>query len=275
MPVMRAVTVALCLALSGAFVGVPVRRVAGAGAARRARALAPRMAVGAYVKTIAETVQDFNARYRRPIVPIWRSPLNDLIQVTHLSCVQPKWAYDAVFGYGLVESFDFLLAQYPMAEEANKMRDAAIGALALDVAKTVADHATIKAWLEGKSEADVLEGDNAPIAVIKGGAYTQSRASNLALVYMMEAVGADVNDATVKKWAEALEQKESLVQKDMELYKQNKDKIEQGMQMVKALEIREKKRMAASLEEKAKKAQAAADEAAKAGAAETPAAEAA
>ena len=64
--------------------------------------------------------------------------------------------------------------------------------------------------------------------------------SPVALVYMMEAVGADVNDATVKKWADALEQKESLVQKDMELYKQNKDKIEQGMQMVKALEIREK-----------------------------------
>jgi predicted patatin/cPLA2 family phospholipase len=83
-----------------------------------------------------------------------------------------------------------------------------------------------------------------------------------------------VNDATVKKWADALEQKESLVQKDMELYKQNKDKIEQGMQMVKALEIREKKRMAAALEEKAKKAQAAADEAAKASA-EAPAAGAA
>ena len=274
MPVMRAVTVALCLVLSGAFVGVPVRRVASAGAVRRARGLAPSMGVGADVKTIAETVQDFNARYRRPIVPIWRSPLNDLIQVTHLSCVQPKWAYDAVFGYGLVESFDFLLAQYPMAEEANKMRDAAIGALALDVSKTLDDHKTVKAWLEGKSEADVLAGGD-PIAVIKGGSYTQSRASNLALVYMMEAVGADVNDATVKKWAEALEQKESLVQKDMELYKQNKDKIEQGMQMVKALEIREKKRMAAALEEKAKKAQAAADAAAKASATEAPAAEAA
>ena len=35
----------------------------------------------------------------------------------------------------------------------------------------------------------------------------------------------------------AFEQKESLVQKDMELYKQNKDFFEQGMQMV-SLEIR-------------------------------------
>merc|ERR1711871_416014 len=145
---------------------------------------------------------------------------------------------------------------------------AAIGALGLDISQTTTDHATLKTWLEGKSESDVLAADSPAAAPGKSEGYLQSRASNMALVYMMESVGSDLNDAACEKWASALELKSSLIQKDMQLYKQTKDKMEQGMQMVKALEIREKKRMATALEEKAKKAQAAADEAAKKAAAE-------
>jgi hypothetical protein len=257
------VALAACFAVGGAWVSPAVHRMS---RARTAVSMGP----PAGVKTCGETMADFNKRYQRPIVPIWRSPLNDLIEVSHLSIVREGFKYDMLFGYGFVQNFDFLFQQYPMKEESAKMREAALSSLGIDVDQAMADFSTVTAWLEGKSEADVFAAASAAegpvgeaLALGKGGSYMQSRPSNMALVHMMESVGADVTDATSEKWATALELNNVLIMKDLNLYKQTKDKMEQGMQMVKALEIREKKRQAEALEEKAKKAQAAADEAAK------------
>jgi len=235
--------------------------------ARLARAqprAAPLMAVS-NVKTIETTVKAFNANYKRPIIPVWRSPLSDMLQVTHLSLVDGRFKWDNLASFGLVAAFDFILAAYPMAEEQAKIRDASIEALDLDLAEVLAEHAAIKTWLEGKTGDEMIAAiadGSAPISK-KDDSYMQSRASNMAVVLMAESGGAELSDATAEKWAAAMGlRSEKLVKNDMNLYKQNKDKMEQGMQMMKALEIREKKRMADNLEEKAKAAQAAAEKAA-------------
>jgi len=235
--------------------------------ARLARAqprAAPLMAVS-NVKTIETTVKAFNANYKRPIIPVWRSPLSDMLQVTHLSLVDGRFKWDNLASFGLVAAFDFILAAYPMDEEKAKIRDASIKALDLDLAEVLAEHAAIKTWLEGKTADEMIAAiadGSAPISK-KDDSYMQSRSSNMAVVLMAESGGAELSDATAEKWAAAMGlRSEKLVKNDMNLYKSNKDKMEQGMQMMKALEIREKKRMADNLEEKAKAAQAAAEKAA-------------
>ena len=82
-------------------------------------------------------------------------------------------------------------------------------------------------------------------------------------IFMMEAVGCKPDSDTLTRWTEALGMRKRNIERDAVLLKELKEKMSTAMQLVKSVEIREKKRMADNLEEKAKAAQEKADAAAK------------
>jgi len=227
------------------------------------------------VKTVSQTVRAFEALYTRPIVTVWRGPISDMLQVTHLSTVDKRFKYDPIFAYGYMYIFETLLDKYPVAGEKDAMIDATIRALDMDPATVRSDEKEVLEWLEGKTEAEILAAPTEPdksrinkaFADIKSSdEYLHTRAANVGVITMIDKVGLKPDNATLTRWTEALGMRKRNVEKDAILLKDVRDKMVVALQMVKSLEIREKKRMADSLEKKAKEAQAQAEEKAAGGA---------
>lgn len=218
------------------------------------------------VKTVSDTMRAFEAAYPRTIVSLWRSPINDMLQVTHLSLVDNRFVSpDVMFGFGYITIFNLLLDKYPVPGEKEKLIDATLKALDLDRAQIFADFETVTAWIAGKTESDCLAlatdesagslNEAYKTSVADPAAYYHTRAANVGMLTMMTTVGCNPDSDTLTRWTAALGLRKKNVEKDSLLLKEVKEKMSQAMQMVKAMEIREKKRLADSLEQKAKEAQ--------------------
>lgn len=238
-----------------------------------ARAAVVTMETFPHVKSVHQALTAFDAAYPRPIISIWRSPLSDMLQVTHLSLVDGRFAYDPLFAYGYMETYDLLLSTYPVMGEKDKLIDATLVALDLDPATIRADAAAVSAYVAGKTEADIFAaaaaGTDAIGAVVtgikaKGEELLHTRAQNAGMLFIMDAVGVKPDNESLERWCAAMGLRKRNVERDSSLRKELKEKITQAMQMIKQMEIREKKVMAEKLEEKAKAAQDKADLATKA-----------
>ena len=148
------------------------------------------------VKTVSDTIKLFDAGYTKPIVSLWASPINDMLQTTHLSVVNQDFKYDALFGYGFLTLMDLIMGTYPVAGEGDKITDALIAALDFDPQQVRADSAAIKAAVEGSTEADLLaaaaSGSGAIgscVAEIKSRSpYFHTRPGSVGLLNIMDAV---------------------------------------------------------------------------------------
>ena len=186
-----------------------------------------------------------------------------MLQTTHLSVVNQDFQYDALFGYGFLTLMDLIMGTYPVAGEGDKITDALISALDFDPQQVRADSAAIKAAVEGSTEADLLaaaaSGSGAIgscVAEIKSRSpYFHTRPGSVGLLNIMDAVNVPTDKAGIERWAEPFGYRTRPLENMSGLLKEYRDKIANAMQMMKAMEIREKKRMADALEEKAKAAQ--------------------
>jgi len=165
------------------------------------------------VKTVSQTMRAFEAAYPRPIVTVWRGPISDMLQVTHLSLVDKRFKYDPVFGYGYMYIFNMLLDKYPVDGEKDALIDATITALDMTPSVLRNDEADVKAWLDGKTEDDILAAPDTPdagrinkaFADIKANdAYLHTRSGNVGVLTMMDAVDVKPDNATLTRWTEAL-----------------------------------------------------------------------
>lgn len=181
--------------------------------------------------------------------------------------------YDELFGYGYVTLMNMIMEIYPVAGEGEKITDALTQALDMDPSKVRGDAADVAAWVEGKTESEILaavaagDGSIASKAVeaIKGQAeYHHTRPGNIGLVKLMEVAGVKPEKESLERWCEAFGMRQPAVERNAGLLKEYQEKMANAMQMIKAMEIREKKQMADRLEEKAKLAQEKAEGAAKA-----------
>mmetsp|Transcript_11339 Transcript_11339/g.13941 ORF Transcript_11339/g.13941 Transcript_11339/m.13941 type:complete len:257 (-) Transcript_11339:1312-2082(-) len=201
-------------------------------------------------KTVSETIRAFESAYPKPVVTAWRSPVNDMLQVTHLSVVDSRFKYDAIFGFGYEWIFQLLMAKYPVKSEVEAIVEATISALDLSVEQISQDAKDVANWLEGKSEADILTAPEqksngkveAALASIKENEnYLHTRCGNLGVLAMMDAVGVKPEGDALTRWADALGMRKRSLEKDAVLLREFQEKMTAALQMIKSLEIREKK----------------------------------
>jgi hypothetical protein len=186
-----------------------------------------------------------------------------MLQTTHLSVVNLDFKYDALFDHGFLTLMDLIMEVYPVAGEGDKITDALISALDFDPKQVRDDSAAIKAAVEGKTEADLLAATSTGsgaigevVAVIKSrDPYFHSQPGNIGLLSLMEAVSVPTDKESIERWAEPFGYRTRPLENFSGLLKEYRDKMGNAMQMMKATEIREKKRMAEALEEKAKAAE--------------------
>ena len=129
----------LCIAAASALLAPAVPRAAPAAP------LSMGVEVGGGIKTVSATIAAFESNYPKPVATLWRSPINDMLQTTHLSVVNQDFKYDALFGYGFLTLMDLIMGTYPVAGEGDKITDALISALDFDPQQVRSDSAAIKA----------------------------------------------------------------------------------------------------------------------------------
>merc|ERR1712032_1407852 len=133
--------------------------------------------------------------------------------------------------------------------------------LSMDVEKVKGDAEAMKSYASSTAPAQILqqmEGTEAATEKLAGEAFKNigsslySMSFSVGLFKMMELSDVETSKANVEEWAKALKITPSKSTSDLETYKQNKKKLQQAEEMLREVEIREKKLLAKRLEEKAK-----------------------
>lgn len=216
------------------------------------------------VRTVSETLAQFYKAYPQPpVLPMYRPFLVDLMSQTHLAMVDARFKYDVIFGLGLREFFVGVMSGYDKvlgSAQSEAMWDAMVTAHGMDPAAVKADAEAAVAYAKATSPADVLkhmEGGECSDAKV-GEAFKGISSALVALPFsiglfkLMEYSGVQVTKANVEEWADVLKVKKNKVGADFDTYKQNMNKLQKAEEMLREIEIREKKKLAQRLEEKAK-----------------------
>lgn len=215
------------------------------------------------VKTVAETIDDFYKAYPKPpVLPMYRTFLVDLMTQTHLAKVDKRFKYDAVFGLGLKTMYTGLMSSYDKQvggmEEADKIWKAMVGALGFNVETVNKDAAAMQAYASSTAPADILQhlegsGDSEAAKAfnsIRSGLYSGN--FGVGMFQVMELSKVELTKENVEEWAKVLKISPSKLTGDLETYKLNKKKLQQAEELIREVEIREKKKLAERLEAKAK-----------------------
>eukprot|EP00435_Cladocopium_sp_Y103_P073865 s192_g45.t1 len=218
------------------------------------------------VKTVSETIDDFYKGYPQPpVLPMYRTFLVDFITQTHLSNVDSRFQYDAIFALGMRQYYNGLMGNYDklvMSDESEKIWKSLVTAVGMKPDQVSADAEAVAKYASSTAPAEILkhmEGTEKPSEGKVAAAFESIKSSlysitfSMGLFRIMELSGVEVTRANAEEWAKALKiEPTSKVTSDFETYKQNQVKLQKAEEMLREIEIREKKKLAERLEQKAK-----------------------
>jgi len=227
------------------------------------------------VRTVSDAKRDFYTHHARPINSIYRRVVDELLVEMHLLSVNIDFAYDPIYALGVVTTFDRFMKgyrpegdqpsifnalvrsvgsspeQYRQDAEALK---ASINGMSLDDFKAIFDN------LEGAEQAEGIKGQMARIA--SRDKFKYSRPFGIGLYTLVEMVAPEetLNDKDAveelfKSLSDKLHISSDKLQKDLELYRSNMEKMAQAQEVMKDILAAERKKR----EEREQAAQAPAD----------------
>lgn len=217
------------------------------------------------VKTVADTNAEFWSLYAgEPLLPMFRPYVMDLITQSHLSLVDARFKYDAVWALGMRDYFELMMGSYDRMVregESEKVWSAMTKALGLDGETVKADAEAARAYAKATKPAEILgalerttPAPDAKVAAafdgISKGLFTNTYA--VGLFRIMEYMGVELKKANVEEWVKALGLKSARATAALDTYLAFQKKLEQAMELLREMEIREKKNLAERLEQKAK-----------------------
>jgi hypothetical protein len=181
----------------------------------------------------------------------------DLLKQTHLAMQDSRFKYDAVFALGLRECFTEMMASYDKltgSKQSDLIWQAFLQATGLEIEKVNADAEAAATAAKSSTPMQLLEAmqSGAAGAFENVASGLHSTSFSVGLFKIMELSGVEVTKNNAEEWAKELKIPVSRVTTDLDTYNMNKQKLKQGEEMLREIEIREKKVLAARLEEKAK-----------------------
>jgi photosystem II biogenesis protein Psp29 len=213
------------------------------------------------VRTVSDTKRAFYNIHTRPINSIYRRVVEELMVEMHLLSVNVDFRYDPIYALGVVSSYDRFMQGYRPEQDKASIFNAICKALEDDPqryqqdAKLLEESATrlsgqdLVARLSqlDSSGSDDLRGQLQAIA--NNDHFKYSRLFGIGLFTLLELADADLvkdekqRNAAIKSICEALHLPEDKVQKDLELYRSNLEKMAQArIVMADMLEADRKKR---------------------------------
>ncbi|MBD2462339.1 photosystem II biogenesis protein Psp29 [Oscillatoria sp. FACHB-1407] len=196
------------------------------------------------VRTVSDTKRDFYNTHTRPIHSIYRRVVEELMVEMHLLLVNADFHYEPIFALGVVTTFDRFMQGYrpeadkvsifnalcqSMKQDANRYRQDAEQLLNSLSGLTVTDFlAQLSQETETPSWAEPFR------AIANNPSFKYSRLFAIGLYTLLERLDADLvkdekqrNDA-LQQLCTPLKLSSDKVQKDLELYRSNLDKLTQA-----------------------------------------------
>lgn len=214
-----------------------------------------------YVRTVSDTKRAFYTHHTRPINSVYRRVVEELMVEMHLLSVNVDFAYDPIYALGVVTTFERFMQGYEPEQDRISIFNALCQAIESDSQKYRQDVEQLKASLSGLSAEAfkaVLQNLEEPgtdglkkelLAIAHNKSYKYSRLFAIGLYSLVEIIDAelvkdkDKLETLLKQACEALKISSDKLQKDLDLYLSNLDKMNQAQAVMKdILEAERKKR---------------------------------
>ena len=214
------------------------------------------------VRTVSDTKKDFYLSFPKTVNQVYRRVVDELLVEMHLLKVNQTFVYDSIFALGVVTTFDRFTMGYRPETDRFAIFHALCSALQFDSDRIRQDAATLSDLATQSPEAvksllttldsginlEPLYGQLQTISKIENFKY--SRLLGVGLYALLEISDPDTiadnakREEIVKLVGETLKFGSDRLLKDIDLYRSNLDKIEQGRQMIADMVEAERKKRA-------------------------------
>ncbi|HEY9646576.1 MAG TPA: photosystem II biogenesis protein Psp29 [Chroococcidiopsis sp.] len=198
------------------------------------------------VRTVSDTKRAFYTTHTRPINSIYRRVVEELMVEMHLLSVNADFKYDAIYALGLVTAFDRFMMGYRPDTDKVSIFNALCSSIGADANGYRRDAEQLKADASSSTVDDLVAqlksgsaGEGKLIqsslqAIAQSSSFKYSRLFAIGLYSFLELINPelvkndDIRNAALSSLCEVLKLSLDKVQKDLELYRSNLDKITQA-----------------------------------------------
>jgi photosystem II biogenesis protein Psp29 len=214
------------------------------------------------VRTVSDTKRDFYNHHTRPVNSIYRRVVEELMVEMHLLSVNVDFRYDPIYALGVVSSFNRFMQGYRPERDKESIFEALCQSVGKEAQQYTQDAERLKAmagrlsgkelvsWFSSPTPLDADGDFHTTVALISDNPkFKYSRLFAIGLYTLLEQADSEFvtdekqrNDA-LKQISSALHLPEDKLQKDLELYRSNLEKMAQAqLVMEDAIKAERKKR---------------------------------
>ena len=223
-------------------------------------------------RTVSDTKRAFYTLYTRPINSIYRRVVDELMVEIHLLSVNVDFYYDPIFALGVVTTFNRFMLGYQPDRESTSIFNSLCTALNDDPVRflqdaetlqTLCSHTSVEALTSTLTGTESPEGQDITVLrkvieqITLRTKFKYSRLFGIGLFTLLELTDADFvkddtkRDEVLSKVASALRFNDDKLQKDLELYCANLEKMSQARLAIEEAVQSERKKRSQRLQEKA------------------------
>lgn len=197
------------------------------------------------IRTVSETKRTFYSLHQRPINAIYRRVVEELMVEMHLLSVSADFRFEPIYVLGVVTAFDRFMTGYQPERDLGSIFHALCQSVGGNVddyrhrASSLLESAKAVGFEGLKAAFDRAEGSSGPLResadiILSGTSFKYSRLFGIGLYTLLEATIPDLADnadrvkETIEPLAATLNLPIDKLQKDLELYRGNLDKIAQA-----------------------------------------------
>jgi len=221
------------------------------------------------VPTFSDTKRSFYSLHTRPINSIYRRVVEELMVEMHLLWVNVDFRYDPIYALGVVSSFDQFMQGYTPPDDRVSIFNSLCKALGDDPQRYQEDAQRLQGVATGSNGPAILAGltlsDTAPgaeqlremaQAIASNPKFKYSRLFAIGLFNLLQMANPEmVKDekqlaSALKQVCDTLNLPEDQLQKDLELYRSNLEKMNQARSVMADILQADRKKQAQRLKEK-------------------------
>jgi photosystem II biogenesis protein Psp29 len=198
------------------------------------------------LSTVSDTKRNFYSQHTRPINSIYRRVVEELMVEMHLLSTNIDFAYNPVYALGVVSSFDRFMTSYRPEVDKQSIFVALCESMGGNAQQYRTDAAGVQEFARSMQEQDIVnwlahpsnEGMGSQLASTLGSIasnpkFKYSRLFGIGLFTILEQAAPDLlkdekkREAAILQIGEALHLPTDKVQKDLDTYRSNLDKLVQ------------------------------------------------
>ncbi len=196
--------------------------------------------------TVSDTKRNFYSQHTRPINSIYRRVVEELMVEMHLLSTNVDFDYDSIYALGVVSSFDRFMSSYRPEADKQSIFIALSQSMGGNAQQYRDDASAVREFARSMESRDIVEWLTQPTAdgigaqlaerlksIASNPKFKYSRLFGIGLFTILEQAAPDLlkdekqREAAILKIGEALHLPTDKVQKDLDAYRSNLDKLVQ------------------------------------------------